>query len=88
MDGTNFYLDHFHFFHFHFNQHSNPQLGAKPEKTVLGVPLYGRSFLLQNKANNGGKIMMMMLMIGDDDDEDPDDDDESWYLTLSGWVCV
>jgi len=29
------------------------KLGAKPEKTVLGVPLYGRSFLLQNKANNG-----------------------------------
>ena len=63
MDGTNFYLDHFHFFHFHFNQHSNPQLGAKPEKTVLGVPLYGRSFLLQNKANNGGKMMMMMMMM-------------------------
>ena len=26
--------------------------GAKPEKTVLGVPLYGRSFLLSNPSNN------------------------------------
>jgi len=26
--------------------------GARPEKTVLGVPLYGRSFLLSNPANN------------------------------------
>lgn len=26
--------------------------GAKPEKTVLGVPLYGRSFLLKNPAHN------------------------------------
>ena len=40
------------------------QLGAKPEKTVLGVPLYGRSFLLQNKANNGGKMAMMMMKVG------------------------
>ena len=40
------------------------QLGAKPEKTVLGVPLYGRSFLLQNKANNGGKMVMMMTKVG------------------------
>ena len=27
--------------------------GAKPEKTVLGVPLYGRAFLLSNQKNNG-----------------------------------
>jgi len=26
--------------------------GAKPEKTTLGVPLYGRSFLLKNSAHN------------------------------------
>eukprot|EP00092_Neocalanus_flemingeri_P004218 GFUD01004538.1.p1 GENE.GFUD01004538.1~~GFUD01004538.1.p1 ORF type:complete len:571 (-),score=105.37 GFUD01004538.1:263-1822(-) len=26
--------------------------GAKPEKTILGVPLYGRSFLLKNSAHN------------------------------------
>lgn len=26
--------------------------GAKPEKTVLGVPLYGRSFLLKDSAHN------------------------------------
>ena len=26
--------------------------GAKPEKTILGVPLYGRSFLLANPAKN------------------------------------
>ena len=26
--------------------------GAKPEKTVLGVPLYGRAFLLSNQKNN------------------------------------
>lgn len=29
------------------------KLGAKPEKTVLGVPLYGRSFLLKDKSKNG-----------------------------------
>ena len=28
------------------------QLGAIPEKTNLGIPLYGRAFLLKNKANN------------------------------------
>ena len=29
-----------------------PQLGAVPEKTVLGVPLYGRAFLLKNTNND------------------------------------
>jgi len=28
------------------------QLGAIPEKTNLGIPLYGRAFLLKNSANN------------------------------------
>lgn len=27
--------------------------GAKPEKTVLGVPLYGRAFTLTNPHDNG-----------------------------------
>ena len=27
--------------------------GAKPEKTVLGVPLYGRAFTLTNPNDNG-----------------------------------
>ena len=40
----------------------SPQLGAKPEKTVLGVPLYGRSFLLQNKANNGAIIVCTTMV--------------------------
>jgi GH18 family chitinase len=26
--------------------------GAKPEKTVLGVPLYGRAFTLENPHDN------------------------------------
>ena len=45
-----------------FSQSFSPQLGAKPEKTVLGVPLYGRSFLLQNKANNGAIIVCTMMV--------------------------
>ena len=28
------------------------QLGAVPEKTNLGIPLYGRAFLLKNPAQN------------------------------------
>lgn len=28
------------------------KLGAIPEKTNLGIPLYGRAFLLKNSANN------------------------------------
>ena len=28
------------------------KLGARPEKTILGVPLYGRAFTLQSAANH------------------------------------
>ena len=56
------YFVHFPFFSFDFSKSFPPQLGAKPEKTVLGVPLYGRSFLLQNKANNGAIIVFTMMV--------------------------